>query len=271
MTGGATMFKKGMLAMLVILMLMTQFIVVAEDTVEEPYVYIISPKVGDSGKTILNETLFISIYIKSKEPLILELVKKPVYDFEVAVESSPIDSDFMVEEKISLTEIQNPKINYKKSEIIESYDEASLVLEEAKIAYDLEQTKFSKNRMSKLDFIDVQKLNSAQRLIYAEYTEAKTELNKALLAFRFWKSAYLDLFDKTIFNNVAMSVKEAFPYFEYSHNNIEPGHYKLSVKTAGGLVLEKLEFQVVTEQSIANEIINNRNFFGELLQPQIFE
>ena len=265
------MFKKGMLAILMILLLMTQFIVVAEDTMEEPYVYIISPKVGDSGKTILNETLFISIYIKSKESLILELVKKPVYDFEVAVESTQIDSDFIVEEKISLTEIQNPKVVYKKSEIIESYDKASVALEEAKIAYDVERTKFSNNKMSKLDFIDVQKLTYAQRLIYADYTEAKTDLNKALLTFRFWKSAYLDLFDKTIFSNMTMNVKEAFPYFEYTHNNIQPGHYKLSVKTTGGLVLEKLEFQVVTEQSIANEIINNMNFFGELLQPQIFE
>lgn len=88
-----------MFALLILVMIVSQLPVLADDASEDPYVYIISPKVGDSGKTILNETLFISIYIQSEQSLTLELVKKPVYDFEIAREDLPEAVDFLIEEK----------------------------------------------------------------------------------------------------------------------------------------------------------------------------
>lgn len=268
------MLRKGMLAILMILVLMTQVVVIAEDSVEETKVQIISPKVGESGKTILNETLFISVYIESEDELLLELVKEPVYDFEVKTESEPVVADFFVEEKVSLSDVEEPKIAFSKSEIIDAYSVASSALEisnglyeAAKDAYDVTVLDDQGNPM---DLETAPALSQDQRSLLSEYKTAESHVNTALTSYHFWKDAYLGLFDKVIFDNVLMAVEGQFPYFEYTHNNIQPGHYKLYVKTLDGSVLEQLSFEVVTEQSIANEILNSDNFIEDL-QPNLFE
>lgn len=73
-------------------------------------------------------------------------------------------------------------------------------------------------------------LTTSERLKFQAFESAKSDLNKGMAAYNFWKIAYLELFDKTIFSNLEMSVDPSFPYFECSHDNVEPGFYKLSIK-----------------------------------------
>jgi hypothetical protein len=267
-TGGATMFKKYMFALLILVLLVSQFVVLAEDVSEEPYVYIISPKVGDSGKTILNETLFISIYIQSEASLNLELVKKPVYDFEVVTEDLPEAVDFFIEEKVLFSETQASKNVFTKKEIIKAYEETSKHLDELKENYRIKRKNLGEISQNTEN---VSSLSSSERLRLQSFEKAKSNLNKGMVAYNFWKEAYLELFDKVIFSNVKMSVDASFPYFEYTLDNVQPGYYKLAIKNLDGKIVESLEFEVVTEQSIANEIINSSDFFKEMLQKNVFE
>jgi len=274
------MLRKGMLAILIFLLMMTQIVVVAEDTVnqveEETYVYIISPKVGDSGKTILNETLFISIYIKSAEDLSLELVKVPVYDFEPQVPAEDPFADFILsEEKVVMIEIESFAPVLTKTDIIGSYDQAVLALEISKVNYEAARLAYNEAEIEVVEDdqgqVDVQSMPYAERMIYTRYIQAQATLNEAMTKHNYWTDTYIQLFDQVIFQGVMMQVTEEFPYFEYTHEGILPGHYKLNVKDASGQIVEQLEFEVVTEQSIADEIINNDNFFDEILTNEILE
>lgn len=268
MTGGATMFRKYMFALLILVMVLSHIPVLAEDSADEPYVYIISPKVGDSGKTILNETLFISIYIQSEKSLTLELVKKPVYDFEIVREDLPEAVDILIEEKVLLTDVLKPKRLLSKSEIIEAYEETSVHLIDLRKDYEIKKDKLGNLPQSSEN---ISELSASERLRLQAFESAKSDLNEGMVAFNFWKKAYLDLFDKVIFSDLKMTVDPSFPYFEHTHDNVEPGFYKLSIKNLDGKVIDSLEFEVVTEQSIANEIINGNDFFKEMLEKNVFE
>ncbi len=86
-----------------------------------------------------------------------------------------------------------------------------------------------------------------------------------------WEGTYNDLFEKDVFEQQEMVVDPSFPYYEYTVSDIEPGTYKLLITDLEGKVIEELEFEVVTEEVIADRIIENVNIFDNLIDSEVFE
>jgi len=82
--GGATMIKKFMILLLIVVMtLSTNIMVFADDNTSEEDIQIISPEVGESGKMVLNKALFISIYVQTDDTMYLNLKKVvPTFNFD---------------------------------------------------------------------------------------------------------------------------------------------------------------------------------------------
>lgn len=274
------MFKKYMIAILIISLVFSSFSVVyGIDDSNEDYVYIISPEVGESGKAIINNDLFISIYVRAENTLFLELIKTetPVFNFEEEEEEIVLFTSEAeaVEEKVSLgdEEFVEPKVLTKeeiyvqyqiastdKGIIKESYDAALANLEKIpSVMYDSSTTGTSEYQLTEEDL---------QNQMHFE--EIASLYNEALASFNYWENEYFKLFDTPIFSSVEMTVDDLFPYFEYSVDDISPGHYTLAVKNIDGKVIERLKFEVVSEQIIVDEIIDNIDFFDNIIGDDVF-
>jgi uncharacterized protein YaiI (UPF0178 family) len=254
----------------------------------EDYVHIISPVVGESGKTILNDALFISIYVQSENSLFLSLKKEtPVFIFEEeemvednidlmmlvpALSSEEIVEE--VEEKVSLDEVFEEE-PLTQDVIVSAYQIAEADLEIITADLIIAQTAVEKIP-SVLDDSSAEYnptyMLSEEELESTEYLEAVTGLyTEAVTDFVKWEGTYNDLFEKDVFEQQEMVVDPSFPYYEYAVSDIEPGTYKLLITDLEGKVIEELEFEVVTEEVIADKIIENVNIFDNLIDSEVFE
>jgi hypothetical protein len=255
----------------------------------EDYVHIISPIVGESGKTILNDALFISIYVQSENSLFLSLKKEtPVFIFE---EEKMFDDDIdlmmlipalssediiveEVEEKVSLDEVVEEE-PLTQDVIVSAYQIAEADLEIITADLIIAQTAVEKIP-SVLDDSAAEYnptyILSEEEIESTEYLEAVTGLyTDAVTDFVKWEGTYNDLFEKDVFEQQEMVVDPSFPYYEYTVSDIEPGTYKLLITDLEGKVIEELEFEVVTEEVIADRIIENVNIFDNLIDSEVFE
>lgn len=262
------MFKRSMIVMLVIIMALSAGIMAfSEVETTEDYVYIISPEVGTSGKAILNDTLFISVYVESEKELVLELVKKTDFTFDDEIGLIPYEEPEIIEDKISLSDVQTHETTYTKKEIIASFQMAQTDLQLTKEAYD----KAKLAAAAIVTDVDTYILKTSDQMVVDNFETASTVYNQALLNFNYWQAAYMKLFDSTIIKGMKMTVDPEFPYFEYAVDDIEPGNYQLSVKGQDGSMIETLNFEVVTEDFIADEILENNDFFDNFIDAELFE
>lgn len=258
------MFKKSMIAIMLLTLLISAGMVMfadVEETVEE--VIIINPVVGNSGKAIIDDSLFISIYIESEDDLVLELVKKPVFNFEETVSIVPYANN-TIEEKVSMFDMIANEVTSKQG-ILEMYQSAVLQRDNAKVALSV-----AKSDVTDLNPDDDTFLTEEEQLNMERFNQASSTYNAAVMNFSFWQKAYLKLFDQVIIDNMMMYVDPAFSYFEYTVDNITPGHYVMRVKNSSGYTVESLSFEVVTQESIADEILDAPVLFDSI-REEVFE
>ena len=289
--GGATMMKKFMILLLIIVMtLSTNIMVFADDEISEEDVQIISPEVGESEKMVLNKALFISIYVQTDDTMYLNLKKVvPTFNFdEVTEEKQYIDmiplvpalpveetqEDFL-EEKISLGEVDITEDEHlTKDKIVVSYtvaeDDVKILeeeLEEAKAAADIsssvEKSLLEEDSIYQLSEADIEAVN------YLD--DVTMRYNEALANYDKWKKEYDQLFEEDVFKQQEMVVDPSFPYYEYTVSDIEPGSYKLLVTNDESVIIKQLEFEVVSEQVIADKIIDNPNVFENIIDNDVFD
>jgi len=289
--GGATMIKKFMILLLIIVMtLSTNIMVFADDEISEEDVQIISPEVGESEKMVLNKALFISIYVQTDDTMYLNLKKVvPTFNFdEVTEEKQYIDmiplvpalpveetqEDFL-EEKISLGEVDITEDEHlTKDKIVVSYtvaeDDVKILeeeLEEAKAAADIS----SSVEKSLLEDDSIYQLSEADIEAVNYLDDVTMRYNEALANYDKWKKEYDQLFEEDVFKQQEMVVDPSFPYYEYTVSDIEPGSYKLLVSNDESVIIKQLEFEVVSEQVIADKIIDNPNVFENIIDNDVFD
>jgi len=282
---GATMFRKFMMVTLVFLLVLSSFTMALANDESEDYVHIISPVVGESGKTILNDALFISIYVESEDTLFLSLKKQmPTFVFEeeetdevvelIPLVAATVIDEEAIEEKISLDELEEVK-PLTKDEIVMAYQIAE---EDLKIIKS--DLVMAKNAVSEIPVQTLEATESeeptqdltAEQLEATTYLEEVTKLyNEAKAEFDKWQTEYNSLFEKDVFEQQEMVVDPEFPYYEHTVSNIETGKYKLIITTLEGEEVDRLEFEVVTEAVIADKIIENVNIFDEIIDSDVFE
>ncbi len=289
--GGATMIKKFMILLLIVVMtLSTNIMVFADDNTSEEDIQIISPEVGESGKMVLNKALFISIYVQTDDTMYLNLKKVvPTFNFdEVTEEKQYIDmiplvpalpveetqEDFL-EEKISLGEVDITEDEHlTKDKIVVSYtvaeDDVKILeeeLEEAKAAADIS----SSVEKSLLEDDSIYQLSEADIEAVNYLDDVTMRYNEALANYDKWKKEYDQLFEEDVFKQQEMVVDPSFPYYEYTVSDIEPGSYKLLVTNDESVIIKQLEFEVVSEQVIADKIIDNPNVFENIIDNDVFD
>lgn len=284
--GGATMIRKSFLALLIIsLLVMGSALVFANDDETEDYVHIISPIVGESGKTLLNDSLFISIYIETDDTLFLSMKKvMPTFTFEevndkeiityVELEpAEPVDEN-VDGEKIPLGEV-DAVAPLTKDEIVagyqiaeedfkileKEYDEAKKIVSEVPSLLD----------ESSVDYDPTYKLTEEEVRAINYLEDVTVRYKETLAAFEAWKKKYDQLFEDDVFEQQEIVVDAQFPYYEYTVSDIEPGNYKLMVTNLDGQVIEVLEFEIVPEKVIADTIIEGSNIFEKIIDKDVFE
>lgn len=269
------MLKKYMIAIL-ILTLVFSSVAFGFDETDETFVYIISPEVGESGKAITNNDLFISVYVQSENSLYLELTKKeaPVFNFEQEENRNIIEPTLneTVEEKVILNETVIPV--YTKEDIYLQYQMAKVDLDIVETSYYdakhiVEKIPSVSNDEDDLDEFSYI-LSESDILDKAHYDQMLNEYHKILQSYYFWEKSYLELFETTIFENVEMTVDAVLPYFEYNVDDIEPGNYTLSVVDIEGKIIETLTFEVVSEEIIVDVIIEDLDFFNNIIGDEVF-
>jgi len=280
------MLKKYMLVVFILVMALSLNMISFandEETTEEDYVHIISPEVGESGKTILNDALFISIYVQSNDTLLLSMIKKEtsIFTFEEEVE----DPEFIeliplvaaesieVEEKISLADVTIVELT--KEEIFSAYQIA-----EADLAILQADFETAKNAIAKIPSLldesatlydPLYKLSELEIENLAYYEKISNFYNEALNEYVKWENKYNKLFETVVFDQEEMIVDPSFPYFEHTVQDITPGTYDLVISNAKGDDIETLTFEIVTEDIIADTIKEEVNIFDKIIDPNIFE
>ena len=288
--GGATMIKKFMILLLIVVMtLSTNIMVFADDNTSEEDIQIISPEVGESGKMVLNKALFISIYVQTDDTMYLNLKKVvPTFNFDEEtykkeyvdmiplIPALPIEEtqEEPQEEKISLGEVDIVgEESLSKDKIVVSYtvaeDDVKILedeLEDAKVAADIsssvEESLLEEDSIYQLSESDIEAVN------YLD--DVTVRYNEALANYDKWKKEYDQLFEEDVFKQQEMVVDPSFPYYEYTVSDIEPGSYNLLVSNDDGVIIKQLEFEVVSEQVIADKIIENPNVFENIIDKDVF-
>ncbi len=288
--GGATMIKKFMILLLIVVMtLSTNIMVFADDNTSEEDIQIISPEVGESGKMVLNKALFISIYVQTDDTMYLNLKKVvPTFNFDEEtykkeyvdmiplIPALPIEEtqEEPQEEKISLGEVDIVgEESLSKDKIVVSYtvaeDDVKILedeLEDAKVAADIsssvEESLLEEDSIYQLSESDIEAVN------YLD--DVTVRYNEALANYDKWKKEYDQLFEEDVFKQQEMVVDPSFPYYEYTVSDIEPGSYNLLVSNDDGVIIKQLEFEVVSEQVIADKIIENPNVFENIIDNDVF-
>ncbi|MBI9013011.1 MAG: hypothetical protein JEZ08_12330 [Clostridiales bacterium] len=282
------MLKKYMLVVLVLVMaLSVNMISFAndEETTEEDYVHIISPEVGESGKTILNDALFISIYVQSDDTLLLSMIKKEtsIFTFEEKVEEPeffemiPLVAaeaiEEAVEEKVSLAEVTIVELT--KEEIFSAYQIAEADLTILQADYEAAKSEIAKIP-SLLDesaslYDPLYKLSEDEIEDLTYFEEISIFYNEALSEYIKWEKKYNKLFETVVFDQQEMIVDPSFPYFEHTVQDVTPGTYDLIISNTEGEVIETLTFEIVTEDIIADSIKEEVNIFDKIIDSNVFE
>jgi len=284
------MIKKFMILLLIVVMtLSTNIMVFADDNTSEEDIQIISPEVGESGKMVLNKALFISIYVQTDDTMYLNLKKVvPTFNFDEEtykkeyvdmiplIPALPIEEtqEEPQEEKISLGEVDIVgEESLSKDKIVVSYtvaeDDVKILedeLEDAKVAADIsssvEESLLEEDSIYQLSESDIEAVN------YLD--DVTVRYNEALANYDKWKKEYDQLFEEDVFKQQEMVVDPSFPYYEYTVSDIEPGSYNLLVSNDDGVIIKQLEFEVVSEQVIADKIIENPNVFENIIDKDVF-
>lgn len=282
------MLKKCMLVVLILVMALSLSMISFandEETTEEDYVHIISPEVGESGKSILNDALFISIYVQSENTLLVSMIKKetPVFTFEEEVEEPEFiemiplvaaeSVEEAVEEKVSLAEVTIVELT--KEEIFSAYQIAEADLEILKADFEAAKSAIAKSP-SLLDesaslYDPLYKLSEQEVEDIAYYEEISTFYNEALSEYIKWENKYNKLFETVVFDQQEMVVDPSFPYFEHTVQDITPGMYDLIISNTEGDAVETLTFEIVTEDIIADSIKEEVNIFDKIIDSNVFE
>lgn len=265
-----------------ILVLTANIIVFANDETTEDYVHIISPEVGESGKTLLNDSLFISIYVEADETLFLSLKKvMPTFTFEEEndqIELIPLvpilPTEEESEEKIPLAEIDAVE-PLTKSEVVAAYQIAEEDFQILEKEYKEAKSKVSSIPSlldeSSIDYDPTYKLSEEEVDALNHFDDVTERYKKALSDFESWKKEYDKLFEKNVFEQQEMIIDSQFPYYEHTVSDIEPGNYKLIVTNLDGQVIETLDFEIVPEKVIADTIIEGSNIFEKIIDNDVFE
>lgn len=279
------MFKKYMLVLFIFIAAFTlsmTVIAIDEKAVDEDFVHIISPEVGESGKTILNDSLFISIYVQAEDTLLLSMIKKeqPIFIFEEEVEEPefvelmPLSiAEAVVEEKVTLAEVTIVELS--KEEIFSAYQVA-----EADLKILTEDLELAKDKIEKIPSLldesaplydPTYKLTDEETESLAYYEAVSTSYNEALNEYIKWENKYNKLFEKIVFDQVEMIVDPSFPYFEHKVQDLTPGNYDLVITNVDGDAIETFSFEIVTEDIIADSIIETINIFDQIIDSNLFE
>lgn len=284
---GATMFKKYMIVVFILIATLTLSITsfaIDEDTTDEDYVHIISPVVGESGKTILNDSLFISIYVQAEDTLLLSMIKKekPIFTFEeektekaefVDVRPLLTASAASTEEKVTLAEVTIVELS--KEDIFSAYQIAEMDLEI--LTDELEMVTSDIVKISSLLDESLPLYNATYKLTVEEteslsyYEAVMLSYNEAVNEFIMWENRYNKLFETIVVDQEEMIVDPAFPYFEHTVANITPGNYELFITNIEGEIIKTFAFEIVTEDTIAESIKEDENIFGNIFDPDLFE
>jgi len=178
------------------------------------------------------------------------------------------------EEKISLCEVDIVgEESLSKDKIVVSYtvaeDDVKILedeLEDAKVAADIsssvEESLLEEDSIYQLSESDIEAVN------YLD--DVTVRYNEALANYDKWKKEYDQLFEEDVFKQQEMVVDPSFPYYEYTVSDIEPGSYNLLVSNDDGVIIKQLEFEVVSEQVIADKIIENPNVFENIIDNDVF-
>lgn len=282
------MLKKYMFVVLILVMALSLNMISFandEETTEEDYVHIISPVVGESGKLILNDALFISIYVQSDETLLLSLIKKetPRFIFEEEVEEPEFvemiplvaaeSIEAAVEEKVSLAEVIIVELT--KEEIFSAYQIAEADRDILKADFEKAKSLIARSP-SLLDesaslYDPLYKLSEQEIEDFSYYEEISKLYNEALSEYKKWENKYNKLFETVVLDQYEMVVDPSFPYFEHTVQDVTPGMYDLIIRNTEGNAIEALTFEIVTEEIIADSIKEEVNIFNKILDSNVFE
>jgi hypothetical protein len=265
------------------LVLTANVVVFANDETTEDYVHIISPEVGESGKTLVNDSLFISIYVEAEDTLFLSLKKvMPTFTFEEEkdyIELIPLVPALPAEEEESEEKVPLAEVDaiepLTKDEVVAAYqiaEEDFQILEK-----EYKEVKSSVSQIQALldessaNYDPTYKLSEEEVEALNYFEDVTVRYKEALANFESWKAEYDKLFEKDVFEQQEMVVDSVFPYFEHTVSDIEPGNYKLIVTNLEGQVIETLEFEIVPEKVIADTIIEGSNIFEKIIDKDVFE
>jgi hypothetical protein len=276
------MIRKLITFFLIITLVVTSNVLVfASDS--EGDVHIISPEVGESGKTILNDALFISIYVQSDDTLFLSLKKEmPKFTFEEKDDILPLiplmptvtSQTEVKEEKVSLGEIV-VEAPMTKEEIVAAFEAIKSDLEIIERTYVSAKSAVSKipNLLdeSAENYNPTYQLTEKDKEVKKYFEDVEAFYQEMSLKYEIMKAKYDALFEKDVFDQQEITVDPEFPYFEYNVSNIEPGNYKLQITDMNGKIIEMIEFEVVTEQVIAEKILETNNIFDQVMDSNVFE
>lgn len=283
------MFKKSFVLILILsfVLMMASFAFVQNDDDENiEYVKIINPKVAQSGKFISESSLFISILVLEDVDLELALYKieSPVYEFdEMYVEEdlqldielksiTNFDDDKSVDISEPLETSYREITDLTRDNIINHYLKSESELASIKVLYFevLSEIKLFANLERELNIN--QEISDSEFELFKVEAEYSSRLINAKNEFQYWKNKYDSLFEIVIINNIDIEVDILLPYFEYIVEDVAKGKYKLVItKKSDNEIVESLEFQIVTEESILKEIENNIDETTELLNEIIKE
>jgi hypothetical protein len=264
---GVAMLKKYMIAILVFLLLfsttVSSFASETDDTiVNEEYVYIVSPEIGTSNKAIINDTLFISIYVQSDSPLFLELTRVSNFGADEITPIVTYNESEVTEEKVIINDVIEKSYSYTKEDILYSY---RVALREKELL----QIELNEIKRQVAEIESIEDLSDEELELLEKEKTIESRYNFSLKDYLSWKEKYMALFETVVLDNVPMTVDPAFPYFESSLDNIQTGQYHLTIKRLDGSIIEELEFEVVTEDIFAEEILEE-DIFDDLIDVDVF-
>ena len=293
------MFKKSIsIIFIILLVLLMNIIIFAQDSDEIEYVSIINPEVGGSGKVISEDSLFISIFVIEDVDLLLELVKidTPVFNFEteeVVPLIEPINNneaneeeteENIDEEKVIFGEdsgiLEELDTQLKKEDIFTAYQNAQEIFDITEALYLEAMLNISgiPNLVdeSAINYDPTYELTEEEVLYLEEADTAYIAYSYAISDYNYWEEEYLKLFEKVIFSNVEMNVDPLLPYFEYTVKDIKSGTYKLAIRLKEtNKVVKLLEFEVVTGEVLAEEIVEEMlksiDFFDNIVDFEMIE
>lgn len=227
--------------------------VIAADESEEVIVAVESEEVFEEEKILASS-------IEEEKILVSSIEEEEIFN----------DVEFLVEKPEQLTK-ENISIAYQNAE--EEYEDIKKDYFEA-----LENVENIPDLVDELseDFDPTYELTDEDRL-NLEILEIVSKIyNDRKAEFNYWEEEYFKLFENKILSDLDIDVDSLLPYFEYTVNGIEEGTYQLVIKLKEtNEVVELLEFEVVTEENLVEEmfedIFGDIDYFDEIIETENIE